>query len=479
MKVSMTKKSIRTQNIQRGVKPPKPPSVAKKDTATKITSKMKNLSIIKRRKRQSSGKSNSEESSDDSSEESSENDSSEESSENDSSEESSENDSSEESSENDSSEESSENESSEESSENESSEESSDDENCFDCKNKNCNYVFRNITKNTRRKCKKCGRLQLIRVIIKPKSTSVLTKDLKKKPVSKNKPQDDKLYRKRKKVDGGVNEFIEKTNKLTIHESLVKKPLDNSKNANIELKVSEVIAKTKELSIDDRPAKRKKLNNGKRDEWPHHLDEPPIINRNFKIVNNVETKYIVVVPFIFSGKPAHCKHWNDQFNTGKRLNKQTFNKHWDLFSFIFVFVNYNDKTYTSKMDISGKNEVKENDIKVQLTSELTLLLRPTTWKSVSLLEKEMGEKGFKYRIIKNLRFATHYDTQVNLYADKCLFDKNKSWVLHLVLNEQSMSSAKYMSREKIYFNNGNIKNVYTLLNLYQALYLYYSRQINT
>ena len=415
MKVSMVKKQVRTQNISKKVKPPKPPSVMKKIRITKQLHK-----------------------SDTSSEE--------------------------ESSEEDSSE--------EESSEEESSKK---DENCFVCKNKNCDFIFSDITKNTRRKCKKCGRLQLIRVTTKPKTKSVVAK------------KDMKSVKKT---------LCNTSNKKNIYEDVIlrtaKLVIEENTNNDIEAKVNEVITKTKKLTIEETCSpKKKNINNGlsgnissscksgTRDKWVHPLETPPIINNNLKIVDKIITKYIVTVPFIFSGRPVYCKHWNEQFNKEKLLSKLSFSKHWDLFSFMFVFVNCTDKMYTSKIRIFEKTEVDENDIKVQLTSDLTLLLRPTTYKDVLAMEKEMGNNYFKCRIVKNLRYATHFDTQVNLYAGQKLVDVNKTWVLHLILNEQNMSSVKYMSQEKIYFSNENVKNTYTLLNLYQALYLYFSRQITT
>jgi len=353
----------------------------------------------------------------------------------------------------------------ENSSDESSSDESSLEDGCFKCCSEGCDYVFRGIIKNTRRKCIKCKKFQFIKININPivKPTKNIKNNLENKNEtlqnyvkvsSKRKNNDNNIY------DNNIKEVILKTKNLVINDNL---------------KTSEKIKVNKNLEIKESPCKRIKI--GDNDEWKYPLEKKPIFNYDFKIVDNIKTKYIAIIPFVFSEKPSNCKYWDKHFNKDKIPSKLSFNIHWDLFSFMFIFFNYGDNTYSSNIDEFDKKDVDENDINVQLDSKLTLILRPISYEIVKYLENETENNRFKYRIIKNLRFVTHFNSQINLYTDENIYDKNKSWILHLILNEKNIDSKKYINQKNIYFSNKNIKYKYTLLNLYQMLYLYFSRQI--
>jgi hypothetical protein len=445
------KKNERTKNIyNRQSRPPKPLNIIEKDICS-ITSNIEELSIKQNKSTKLLNNLDESSSNESSSNESSFNESSSnESSSNESS-------SNESSSDESSSDESSSNESfSNESSSNESSLE----DRCFKCCSEGCDYVFRGIIKNTRRKCIKCKKFQFIKININPIVKP--TKNIKNNLENKNETLQNyvKVSSKRKNNDNNINEVILKTKNLVINDNL---------------KTSENIKINKNLEIEESPRKRIKI--GDNDDWKYPLEKKPIFNYDFKIVDNIKTKYISIIPFVFSEKPSNCKYWDKHFNKDKILSKLSFNIHWDLFSFMFIFFNYGDNTYSSNINEFDKKDVDENDINVQLDSKLTLILRPVSYEIVKYLENETENNRFKYRIIKNLRFVTHFNSQINLYKDENIYDKNKSWILHLILNEKNIDSKKYINQKDIYFSNKNIKYKYTLLNLYQMLYLYFSRQI--
>jgi len=433
----MRKKHIRTKSISKVAKPPKPPR--SRNTSTKrITEIMRRMRIDKHKL------SSSEESESDSSEsENSDYSSS-------------------------SSESESENSNSSSSSYEESEEESESEENFVECRNPNCDAGFYEVVKTSRRKCRHCG----------------LTQTIKPNPKQVKKPIKRALF---KKLEPKLKTSIKRKNSDS---DITTKAVENV----VEEVFEEVIEKTRKMAISQRiehktttitnpkPAKRIKLvKNDTREEWLNPIEDFPVISGPFKIVDNITTKFITVVSFEISGKPAYCKNWNDHFINGINPDKNKFTKHWDLLPVFFAFINYDDKTYRSKIKVfNDETVVKDTDINVQLNSELTLILRPLAKESILMLKDLRQETSlrFQYRIITNLRFVTHFSDQVNIYKDKKIIDPQRAWALHLILNEQSMTTDQ-MSKVQIFFSNREKIFVYSLTNLYEALYLYFSRQITT
>jgi hypothetical protein len=244
--------------------------------------------------------------------------------------------------------------------------------------------------------------------------------------------------------------------------------------------VKEIITKTGNLVIEKQksPKKVKLENDSLKKEWENPSLDYPIIDKELRIVENIKTKYVSFINYNFTGKPAYCKYWNSQFY--KNCEKNIFEKHWDLLPVFFIFSNYNDSTYTSKMINYSKTViVQEDDIKIQVNHFLTVILRPISNKVAVLANKERYENSiyFKNRVIHNLRFATHCSEQVNIYNDKKILDPLKSWALHLILNESKLSITP--GNTNIRFINDNKEFIYPLITLYQSLYLYFSHKITT
>ena len=438
MNVSMRKKRVRTKSISKVAKPPKPPKPTRsRNSSTKrITDIMRRMRIDKHKVSSSESESESENESKSESSSSGESDSSDDSI--------------------------SDSSGSSGSSGSSSSEESESEENFVKCRNPNCDAGFCGIVKTSRRKCKHCGLTQTIL----PNFEQV-------KKASFKKPKPKQLKRKSSdldiKVEEVIEEVIEKTKKLAIVQP-------------VEIKTNEIKITKTTKTTNPKPAKRIKLiKDDTREEWPNPIEEFPVITHPFKIVDGITTKFITVVSFEISGKPAYCKNWNDHFINGIKPDKTKFTKHWDLLPVFFAFINYDDKTYRSKIKVfNDETIVKDTDINVQLNSELTLILRPLAKKSILMLKDLRQETSlrFQYRIITNLRFVTHFSDQVNIYMNKKIIDPQRAWALHLILNEQSMKTDQ-MSKVQIFFSNHEKIFVYSLTNLYEALYLYFSRQITT
>jgi len=300
---------------------------------------------------------------------------------------------------------------------------------------------------------------------------------------------------KRKRVDTEMKNVIAKTSKLSIsckkkpQKSLqVKQPVKqhvksfekHSVKRTLECEVNEMVIQTSKLSLNEKenPAKRINLIDNDDNEWALPLENTPNIEKTFSVVSKIKTKYVVIVPYYFTGNPVYCNHWNKHFFE-KNMSEFSFRKHWDLMPVFFTFINYNDNTYRSELLKSNDVSIQENDIKVQFNSFVTLILRPLD-KNFKKLEEERQDVSlkFKYKVITNLRFVTHYDKQVNIYYGKKIRCPSRTWALHLILNEQSMAP-NHMKDVNIHFSGKNTKYVYNLCNLYQALYLHYSERITT
>ena len=120
--------------------------------------------------------------------------------------------------------------------------------------------------------------------------------------------------------------------------------------------------------------------------------------------------------------------------------------------------------------------IHDTDIKVQLNLKLTLVLRPITQKTIFEMKDSRFNTGnnlfhFRYKIISNMRFVTHFSVQVNIYKKKKMLNTLNTWALHLILNEQNMSIKE--STNILFCNEKNKYNI-PLVNLYQILYLYFS-----
>ena len=122
---------------------------------------------------------------------------------------------------------------------------------------------------------------------------------------------------------------------------------------------------------------------------------------------------------------------------------------------------------------------QDDDIKIQINNFLTVILRPVSNKVAVMSIKETQEKSinFKYRVIHNLRFSTHFSEQLNIYNGKNILNPLKSWALHLILNENKLSFLS--NNTSIIFNNDKKEFIYPIIMLYQCLYLYFSHKINT
>jgi hypothetical protein len=275
------------------------------------------------------------------------------------------------------------------------------------------------------------------------------------------------------------NKVIEKSN-LPIINILTKRKLDETTSNN----VKELINETKNLVISEPIEKQKSSKKVKfeccslKNEWENPSLEYPIIDKELHIVDNIKTEYVSFINYNFTGKPAYCKYWNSQFSTNCEIN--IFEKHWDLLPVFFIFSNYNDDTYTSKMiNYTEAIIFQKDDIKIQINNFLTLILRPVSNKDVIIAIKETQENSifFKYRVIRNLRFLTHLCDQLNIYNDKNILDPLKSWALHLILNENKLSFVS--NNTNIFFNNDKKEFIYPIVTLYQSLYLYFSHKNNT
>jgi hypothetical protein len=248
--------------------------------------------------------------------------------------------------------------------------------------------------------------------------------------------------------------------------------------------LKEIITKTGNLVLSQPIEKQKSPKKAKlekdylKKEWENPSLDYPIIDKELRIVDNIKTKYVSFIDYNFTGKPAYCKYWNSHFS--KNCEKNIFEKHWDLLPAFFIFLNYNDSTYTSKMiNYSETVIVHEDDIKIQVNQFLTVILRPVSNKVAVLANKERQENSiyFKNRVIHNLQFSTHCSEQVNIYNDKKILDPLKSWALHLILNENKLSITQ--GNTKIRFSNDKKEFIYPLITLYQSLYLYFSHKITT
>ena len=275
------------------------------------------------------------------------------------------------------------------------------------------------------------------------------------------------------------NKVIEKSN-LPIINILTKRKLDETTSNN----VKELINETKNLVISEPIEKQKSSKKVKfeccslKNEWENPSLEYPIIDKELHIVDNIKTEYVSFINYNFTGKPAYCKYWNSQFSTNCEIN--IFEKHWDLLPVFFIFSNYNDDTYTSKMiNYTEAIIFQKDDIKIQINNFLTLILRPVSNKDVIIAIKETQENSifFKYRVIRNLRFLTHLCDQLNIYNNKNILDPLKSWALHLILNENKLSFVS--NNTNIFFNNDKKEFIYPIVTLYQSLYLYFSHKNNT
>ena len=290
---------------------------------------------------------------------------------------------------------------------------------------------------------------------------------------SDDESSDDEILKNTKKI---IKNKVIVNSKKPIVKLQTKRKLDESTSK----QVKEIITKTGNLVIEKQksPKKVKLENDSLKKEWENPSLDYPIIDKELRIVENIKTKYVSFINYNFTGKPAYCKYWNSQFS--KNCEKNIFEKHWDLFPVFFIFSNYNDSTYTSKMINYSKTViVQEDDIKIQVNHFLTVILRPISNKVAVLANKERHENSiyFKNSVIHNLRFATHCSEQVNIYNDKKILDPIKSWALHLILNESKLSITP--GNTNIRFSNDNKEFIYPLITLYQSLYLYFSHKITT
>ena len=279
------------------------------------------------------------------------------------------------------------------------------------------------------------------------------------------------------------NQSSDDNTKKVIVNVQTKRKLEETIDKTFEKQCQKIITKTKDLIISlpiekQNSLKKVKLNvDSLKNKWENLSVEYPIINKELHIVNEVKTKYVSFINYNFTGKPTCCKYWNSQFY--KNFEENIFEKHRDLLPVFFIFSNYNDFTYTSKM-INYKETIifQEDDIKIQINQFLTLILRPVSNKVAILANKEIQENSiyFKNRVIYNLRFATHSSKQINIYNNQNILDPFKSWALHLILNENKLSING--DNTNILFINDKKEFIYPLVTLYQSLYLYFSDKIN-
>lgn len=249
------------------------------------------------------------------------------------------------------------------------------------------------ITKNTRTKCVKCNKIQVFRIT----------------PI-----------RKRKKDN--IDDLIDKTKSITLGENLYL----------------------------EKPPKKLKINT-----FLVYPDEnKPNINKSIQLVDTIDTKYVSVIEYCFKTKPF-CKHWDNHFN--KSLKDDKMESHLDIFSFYFMFSNYNN-CFISNLVESNTFKKNNNDIIILFENDITFVLRE---KSYTIFDKN---------VLKKIMFVTHCPSQYNIYKTD-LYNSEKTWILHLILNEKNIRS----NNDSICFSN-NIKKIkihYSVL--LEALYLFFSK----
>ena len=258
------------------------------------------------------------------------------------------------------------------------------------------------------------------------------------------------------------------------------------KEGKIKDKVEENPTKKRKIEISDTTVFSKNNINYQsrlKDDWTCPLLTVPDIDNDLKIVDKITTKYIVTIPYCFSGIPAYCNHWNKQFSSdlidnidNLKLNKKLFVKHWDLFPIFFIFPNKNGKNiYSSDVTLFTKDiEFEKDDIKVYLNPKLTMVLKPVSQKFIGIAQKSKADNlKFKYSVMQNIPLATHFDDQINIYKNKNILNSNKAWVLHLILNEKK---ASFTGCNINFYKNKEIFP-FSSTKLYQSLYLYYSKEI--
>ena len=194
----------------------------------------------------------------------------------------------------------------------------------------------------------------------------------------------------------------------------------------------------------------------------------PFIKKSLKVVDTIKTRY-VIIRYYFNGKPAHCMTWDKNFSSnlisqmeGTTLKNEDITKHWDLIPAYFILDSENTLQLT-------KSKIYDTDIKIMF-DKITLVLRYVTMDDVNKIKLEG-----KSNIISNIRFITHFASQINIYKNKNILDPNKSWALHLILNEKQLTiKNEYIN---IYYKEV-LKDKISILNLYQSLYLFFSK-LNT
>ena len=226
------------------------------------------------------------------------------------------------------------------------------------------------------------------------------------------------------------------------------------------------------------------------DKWINpSLEYPNITNKTLKIVDKITTKYYTVVQYYFIGKPAYCKDWDKHFSSdivsqieGTTVTLIKNAKHWDIIPASFIFNNNNNVPTAIIHTYNKDSNINDTDIKVIIDDEITLVLRQVTCQIVNDLKQiyDDNQLTFKYYIISNCRFVTHFTSQINIYKNKNIVDPNKTWTLHLILNEKQMSIPNEAKNViNFIYKNKISTNPLSVLNLYQCLYLYFSQQINT
>ena len=202
------------------------------------------------------------------------------------------------------------------------------------------------------------------------------------------------------------------------------------------------------------------------------LEYPNISTTKFVIVDKITTKYYVVIRYNFTGKPVYCRDWEKHFSSdivnqmeGTKVTLNKIVKHWDLVLASFIFNNNNNAPIAQIQLYTKNSNINDDDIKVIINNNITLVLRPVTCQIVNDLKYIYDDTSFckakrseapvesdfvssvrtsnnqltlKYNIISNLRFVTHFTSQINIYKNKNILDPNKTWTLHLILNEKQM-----------------------------------------